>query len=225
MGILETLTAMFAPDDCLQCGREGSLLCADCFAYVPSLPNRCLVCSARAPEAAICKTCLPEQPYSSLGVAAHYSGIARLLVACLKFRGNQSAARIMGLVMSRKVGALADQVLITHMPATTAHVRQRGFDQAALIAKRLALLSGRSYASVIRRSGSWHQLGADRQTRLIQLSAALRVTQNVAGRHVLLVDDVVTTGSSLKAATEVLLAAGAERVDCLVFAQAFTAKK
>lgn len=224
MGILEALTILFAPDDCLSCSREGSLLCDSCFRFVPPLPYRCLICAVVTDSSAICNACLAHQPYEGLQVATHYSGLAKLLVASLKFRGNRSAGRIMAQMLVSGT-RLNESTIIAHMPATTAHVRQRGFDQAAVIAKHIVRINGGSFASVLRRSGSRHQFGSDRSTRLKQLATTLRVTGNMSGKRIVLVDDVVTTGASLRAATEVLLAAGAERVDCLVFAQAMKTDK
>jgi predicted amidophosphoribosyltransferase len=120
--------------------------------------------------------------------------------------------------------SLSKGVLITHVPATAAHIRERGYDQAALLARQLARRSGAQHAALLARSGKSHQLGATRYERLEQLKYALRTRQPdlIHGQRILLVDDVLTTGASIRAATAALQDAGAATVDVLVFAQAFT---
>ena len=217
MSILERFTSLFAPDDCLNCGREGALLCRACLPALPSLKDRCFGCQTQI-KGAGCPACMQSAGLTQLAATADYAGPAKLLVASLKFRGNQSAARLMAVRMAYY---LPSDALLVHMPATTAHVRERGFDQSHLIARHLSRLSGLPYNDLLRRHGHQHQLGASRQERLRQLSAALSVPspRQVAGKHVVLVDDVLTTGSSLTAAVAVLRQAGASRVDAVVFAQ------
>lgn len=222
MSILESLTALFAPDDCLVCGREGSLLCASCFTQLPSLPGRCFGCHQQIVNGVACGTCLSLSGCISMSAAASYDGSAKQLVGWLKFRGNQSAARIMAACMASGPVDLPPSALLVHVPATTEHIRQRGFDQAELITRELSRLLRLPRASLLRRTGHKHQLGADRQTRLAQLqdTVTVRRPDRCRGVAVVLVDDVLTTGSSIHAATEVLLAAGATRVDAVAFAQA-----
>lgn len=154
-------------------------------------------------------------------MAADYQGLAKQLVASLKFAGNQAAARVMARSMVEAFAPPTD-CLITHMPATTPHIRARGYDQAALLARHVARISGRERDTLLARLGSDHQLGANREQRLKQLTNALRVRRpdKLVGRHILLVDDVLTTGASVRAATAALLEAGAVSVSVLVFAQA-----
>ncbi len=222
MSILESLTALFAPDDCLVCGREGSLLCAGCFRQLPSLPGRCFGCHVKILTGVACDICLGLSGCASVSAAALYDGPAKQLVGWLKFRGNQSAARIMAACMAPGLVDLPVNTVLTHVPATTEHIRQRGFDQAELITRELSRLLRLPRASLLRRTGHKHQLGADRQTRLAQLQDTVTVRRPDRCREVgvVLVDDVLTTGSSLHAATEALLAAGVARVDAFVFAQA-----
>ncbi len=221
MSLLESLTNLFAPDDCLSCGREGSLLCNGCETNLPALIGRCYGCK-RPIQGVACTTCLQSSHLDSLRAVTSYRGIAKLLVACLKFRGNQSAARVMAAQMIAIYRLPRADAVLVHMPATTAHVRERGYDQAQLLTRHLARSSGLARYDALRRIGNHHQLGASRAQRLQQLSLALSVAHpsRVAGKQVILIDDVLTTGSSLTAAARVLRQAGATRIDGLVFAQA-----
>lgn len=224
MGFIEQLTALLAPDDCLRCNREGALLCADCLPRLLTPPGWCFGCRRPLVAGAVaCSGCRQAAGCTDMFAATTYAGIGKLLVATLKFRGNQSAAQIMADRLLQVYKLPSDAVLV-HVPATAAHIRQRGFDQAELIARQLANHSGLLLLDALRRQGSTHQLGADRQTRQAQLTGTVRVRTSMAprlaGMRVVLVDDVLTTGASLTTSALALRAAGAARVEAVVFAQA-----
>ena len=161
-------------------------------------------------------------PCTTITASTGYHGLAKQLVTSLKFLGKQSAARIMAEHMATRL-LPAPTVILTHMPATTSHIRQRGYDQAELITYHLARLTGCRRLTLLARSGQQHQLGSKREQRLSQLTRALRVkhASRISGKHIIVIDDVLTTGSSVRAAATVLVAAGAARVDVLTFAQAY----
>jgi ComF family protein len=115
-------------------------------------------------------------------------------------------------------------VVIVPVPTATSRVRQRGYDQAKLLARALSRQARLPYLDCLARTGQAHQHGASRSQRLRQLTAAFRVRRQraVRGSHIVLIDDVVTTGATLEAAAAVLHAAGATRVEAVVFCTAST---
>jgi ComF family protein len=115
-----------------------------------------------------------------------------------------------------------DDAVLVYVPTATARVRQRGFDQAQLIARQLSRMSGLSYRSYLRRMGQARQVGAGKRERAEHLRTAFRAVHESAlqGAHIILVDDVLTSGATLEAAARTLKAAGATRIDAVVFAQA-----
>lgn len=193
MPLLDTILAIFAPYDCLGCGREGMLACSDC------------VKGFRSPRSA--------------NAVAVYEGIAKDLVLHLKSSGAQSAATIMATTMRP---AIVGHPVLVPVPTATSRIRRRGYDQSSLIARALSRQSSLGMLYCLSRLGQTRQRGANRQQRLVQLQSAFLVTKpsSVRGRHLLLIDDVTTTGASLEAAATSLLAAGAARVDALCFAYA-----
>lgn len=111
--------------------------------------------------------------------------------------------------------------LIVPVPTATARVRERGFAHSELLAKIIAAELKTEYLQTLCRLDQTRQLGARREDRLIQLSNsfAVRHPRRVLNRKILLIDDVLTTGGTLIAASKTLKAAGAKQVDALIFAK------
>lgn len=124
-------------------------------------------------------------------------------------------------LMQEALPFLPPETRVVHVPTISRHVRQRGYDHALRIADELARLLDRTHLHALSRVGQKHQVGSSRKDRLVQLDGAftLHRPELVKGRHILLVDDVMTTGGTLLAATKALRAAGAKSVDAVVFAQ------
>jgi len=111
--------------------------------------------------------------------------------------------------------------LIVPVPTATGRVRERGFDHAALLARQVAKDLGLPVSRPLGRLGQSRQVGAKRPQRQIQMADKIWVKNRgaVAGQQILLIDDVVTTGATLKEASKVLRQVGATRVDALIFAK------
>jgi ComF family protein len=149
-----------------------------------------------------------------------YGGVGKDLVVRLKFSGARAAALTVAGAMSGL--DLSATCVIVPVPTATSRVRLRGYDQAVLISKILARQQALDYARAIYRTGQHRQVGASRRQRLYQMKQSFIIGNEklVKGRHILLVDDVVTTGATLESAAAVLKAAGAKRVEAVVFARA-----
>jgi ComF family protein len=219
--LIDKLLSHIAPHDCINCSAEGALLCADCIQLLMPVPAACYRCRRISDTAKTCQTCRTHSDLYAVKVATRYEGLAKELVWHLKFQGAQAAAREIAEQLECFVPQLQGFVIVPVATATS-RIRQRGYDQATLIARELAARTGLPYAAVLRRSGQHHQLGSGRKQRLSQLQDAYRVVQPSAikDQHVILIDDVLTTGATLEAAAKVIKAAGAKRVSGLVFARA-----
>lgn len=205
MSIIDRFLATLAPHTCIGCNAEGSLLCAACVSTLPAVENY----NDKSPALTKVRAVTP------------YSGAAKALVWQLKSAGAQAAATIMVAQMLNHLEP-ARNMLIVPVPTASSRVRQRGYDQAKLLARTLARQAGLPYQDCLARIGQTHQVGATREKRLRQLQEAFRVRRPKAiqAAHLVLVDDVTTTGATLELAAGILIAAGARRVDAIVFAQA-----
>ncbi len=157
--------------------------------------------------------------------ALRYEGTAREMVHRLKF-GDQLALAIPMSRWMHGAGAelLADADLIVPVPTHRWRLFRRRFNQSALLAQHLARLSGKPVADdiLIKHRATAPQTSLTKAQRRENVSGAMRVPQDMkprlAGRRVLLVDDVITTGSTANAASRILLRGGASAVDVLAFA-------
>lgn len=219
--LLDKLLAQVAPHECLGCSTEGKLLCEDCLPQIRRVPLACYHCRRLSDSAKTCVSCRLHTDLFAVRAAAVYEGLAKDLVWQLKFQGAQAAAQEMAVLLAPFVPQRTD-IVIVPVPTATSRVRQRGYDQATLIAEHLARQTGATYASALRRSGQHHQVGSNRTQRIQQLRQAYRIisASAITDKHVLLIDDVLTTGATLEAAARVIKAAGAKHVSGLVFARA-----
>lgn len=222
MNLLDRSLSFIAPHDCVACGTTGMILCEMCVQLLPILPSRCYKCQKPAVNFATCKSCLNGSALESVWVCTEYESIAKSLIHQLKFERVLEVSSIISKVMNVEfVEVLPNGIVVTPLPTATSRVRQRGYDQAALIAHDFARTAALPYRETLRRVGQQRQTGSDRKHRVKQMSNAFIVRSHIEGiTHALLIDDVMTTGASLEAAAHTLKKGGVERVSALVFARA-----
>lgn len=221
--LLSPLLRLLAPHDCVGCGAEGRLLCFDCQSYIRLSKMRCYSCLVSTSSWDTCRLCRPDSPLARVQAIVRYEDAAKDLIWKLKFgRARAGAQEIGELLAAAAHVSFADKPVVVSVPTAPVRVRQRGYDQAALIAKAFAAEAGLPYAALLRRSGKQKQVGATKAQRLQQIQGAYRPVKRaqIQGANILLVDDVLTTGATFENCARVLLQAGARRVDALAFAQA-----
>jgi ComF family protein len=193
------------------------------------VPPRCALCgrgcSLRAP---LCESCqarlahLSPRPAAIRGIdrvwsAAPYEGAARELVIALKFGARLGLARpaAAAIVAGAPAGLLAGEIV--PVPPAPWRRRRRGFDAAEVLAAALALESGLAVSRCLRRTQGRRQVGRPRAQRLAD-PPHIRVA-GVAPDRAILVDDVLTTGATLRSCARALREHGAVTVDALTFAR------
>jgi ComF family protein len=223
MNILDKALGLIAPHACLGCNTEGLVLCQECAEQ--KLPffktGICYLCGKLSTNFMTCQKCSTSTTPQHVWLAAEYKDVAKQLVAAYKFEYARSAAITMAQYMDEALPYFAEAPVLAFVPTVPGHIRERGFDHAALLAKELCSLRGWHYIPVLARQTSRQQHGATKVARQAQVKNAFRVRNAnlVMGKHVLLLDDVVTTGSTLSECSKVLKKAGAAQVDAAAFAR------
>jgi ComF family protein len=220
--MIDGILKLFAPHYCLACEAEGDVLCPACMGMLQGFPSLCYRCGAATQNNATCKSCRPATHLCAVWAVTEYEGYAKDVIWKLKFGGSQAAAKDIAKAMVALEPEITPQTIISHVPTSSGHIRARGYDQARLLAREIAKQTEGSYVSCLARSGQHRQVGASRKQRFEQLTDALRPVSGIdfTDTHILLVDDVLTSGATLEAAARVLKQAGARRVDAIVFARA-----
>lgn len=152
-------------------------------------------------------------------MASDYDELSKRLVHKLKFERAAAASEVISAQIGEVVPLLPESIVVCYIPTASKRVRIRGYDQSRLIADGLSRGRGWSRKALMKRIGSSRQVGSDRKTRLAQMKGAFRVTQAKMPEHVLLVDDVLTTGATVESAAEILKKSGVKTIDAVVFTQ------
>lgn len=219
--MLEAIIRVFAPHYCLGCGHEDTLLCESCrLSGLRTIPSRCYRCKALTTDAAVCKKCRAEGPLQHVWAGCEYEDLPKQLIHKLKFERAKAAYEPIAMQIHDTLPILTG-VTISHVPTATSRVRQRGYDQSQLIARELSRLQSLPYRSLLLRRGQQRQVGAERSVRVAQAQDffVVKKQREPLPTHVLLVDDVLTTGATLQSAAHCLKQAGVKHVDAVVFAQ------
>jgi ComF family protein len=149
-------------------------------------------------------------------------GPLRRAVHRFKYLGERAAGPALAALLAPHARDLAPAgTLVVPVPLHPQRERERGYNQSALLAAPLARVLGREYvpAAALRVRMTAPQVGLNREQRRANVQGAFAATELVRGRHVLLVDDVTTTGSTLRAAAQACRAAGAAGVSAVTLAR------
>lgn len=223
MNIIERLLAIIAPHECLGCAAEGSPLCYVCQIALPRRVAKCYRCGRTDAGNKVCTSCRSSSSLYALTAVTPYEQVAKTLVRGLKYERKRAGAAAIAQAMALHLEpALFKGCIITHIPTVPRRIRIRGYDQAELIAKELSIRLGLPYRQFLTRMGTQRQVGQSRSVRMQQMQSAFRAASEhkLQNQHVLLIDDVITTGATLEAAARALRLAGARRVSAAVFAEA-----
>ncbi len=225
----DKIIGQIAPNVCLGCGVEGSVLCGQCLVNAGEPPvSRCAGCRKLTKNYKTCSSCIGWLNIYAVYVATNYEGIYEQLVRALKFDMKRSAVEPIATILTDKIAILPSNVVVCPLPTAPTRIRQRGFDHAKLITKAyMGKLpkdnpwAGWNYQNLLLRKTNVRQLGSSRAKRIAQMEEEFLISKkvDVKGKTILLIDDVMTTGASLSAGAKTLKSGGAKRVYATVFAQ------
>jgi ComF family protein len=221
------------PPRCSGCGAitaSAGAFCPDCWHSLDLLGPPCCDCCAlpfegEQGEGALCAGCLADPPrFDRLRAAVAYGDLAREVALKLKYGRRPAAARVMAGLMSRHVAEF-DEPILCPVPLHRWRIWRRGYNQAALIAATLArrhkLELQQDLLKRIKATPPLKEMGPAERRRVVK--GAFRIHERhraaIAGRTVLLIDDVFTSGATVSACASVLKRAGAARVGVLCWAR------
>lgn len=222
--VLDGLLELLAPTRCAGCEFPGAVLCPTCRLALPVVdPSKaCPACGAPF-GALVCTECW-ETVFSFEQVVAfgQLEGALARAVVLHKDAGERRLGAVLGGLLGEAVcdawGEWAQAV--SWIPPSSAALRRRGFDHGESIAAAVAQRLGVAHIDALHRPRALDQRLLGRAERLAQSQVGFGVVRDVAAQ-VLLVDDVMTTGATLDAASLALLGAGATEVRCGVVARAW----
>lgn len=220
---------------CISCEKpilsdnEDSLcdVCRENLLY--NLPKQCSICGrflGEAEKGPICFHCYSDESAYEKGIACTvYAGTVKHVIYRLKYAGQGYLARNIGAIMYQKAVELPDFDLIVAAPVHNRKKKQRGYDQAELIAGNLADRMNKKIVqnNLVRMKETKPMSGLSALERKRNVEGAFNVARPEEFRNqtILLVDDILTSGATCHACSKMLLEQGAERVYVIVFAAAY----
>lgn len=231
--LLDAAAELAWPTRCVGCELPGVLLCDECRERLEWVAQRWACPYCGAPFGYLtCTACRHEWEGPRVVAALSYDGIAGRMVRAYKDAHELRLAPVLAAAIAGALEeasgweelqdatpkiCLSDFDLLCFVPATPAAFARRGLDHMESVARHLAQMMGIPCVDVLARDAASDQRGLTRTERAANLEGTTSTLSDLAGARVLLVDDVVTTGASMRAATHAMVARGArEVVGCAV---------
>ncbi|MFZ3009989.1 MAG: phosphoribosyltransferase family protein [Candidatus Microsaccharimonas sp.] len=216
--MVDRLLGIVAPHLCSGCGKIGSLLCDNCKYNITSQTfSGCILCNRTSIEG-ICQH--HKVAFQQIWVVGERSGTLQRLIGGFKFQNMKTAAHDLADLLDKRLPRLPFDTQVVPVPTTPAHIRERGYDHLGLIASGFAVRRGLTLNPLLGRKNMATQHYANRQDRVNQAKSAFLLTGQVNPTlPYLIIDDVVTTGSTILEASRLLASAGAQYVSVGVLAR------
>jgi len=233
--VLSGLSAVFFPSDCRLCHTplvsfSRLPVCAECLAALsPIAVPQCILCGERLSGAQLligngqCQGCAEYPPEFDRAVSyGEYHEGLRDLIHLLKYDAVLPAAKALGRLLALGIERLhlpaGESILLVPVPLHSSKRRERRFNQSELIARAALKHLPRNFKvdhnALVRHRETRSQVGLDREARIQNMSGAFQVAarQRVTGRIIVVVDDVMTTGTTVSECARVLKRSGAAQV-------------
>lgn len=239
MGIWHDILDFLLPPRCISCGKivsEENGLCPECFHEITFISDPyCRRCGLPFAEVSginkkmLCPECIKDKHplFRMCRSSIKYDDISKKSILAFKFMDKTENAKIFAKwlkLAGKDIFAAGADVLIP-VPLQYGRLVKRRYNQSALLATELNRLTGiqTDFSSLIKFKATKPQVSFSGHARVKNIKGAFKIKhpERIAGKHVVLIDDVMTTGSTLRECAKVLLAAGAASVDALTIARVY----
>lgn len=210
----EPVIALALPALCLFCDKplppRRKIICSDCFDQIPTLPNE---------YREVLKSEIINPYFDELLVVYQFSEWFQKLIHFLKYQRYTTLAEYLAADLARSLENRTYD-LICCVPLHPVKEKERGYNQSALLASHVARLQQWPFhpALLKRTKNTVSQTTLHKEERQANVADAFSCTEQLAGKNILLIDDVITTGSTLNACARVLKKCGANIVDAAALA-------
>jgi competence protein ComFC len=198
---IEPVLSFIMPALCVSCGESlpagRRIICESCFSQLPALPQNYI--SVLMEEI--------DQPFfSNLFIVYQFSESFQNLIHLFKYQRYLTLAKYFAQALNDRFD-LADYDIITSVPLNPVKEKERGYNQSALIAEQLGhILNIRSNNYLIKRiKNTVSQTKLNKEERLKNVESAFVAVKDLSNQKILLIDDVITTGSTINACAHVLI--------------------
>lgn len=217
--VKENILDLFFPPKCITCGKTGTFLCSDCLDEIIFTTSQvCPRCNKISGKGKFCARCRGYVDLSGVVAAGYFKDpYLKELIHVYKYDG---VFGLSGVLSDFMVKILKEEEIkfdaITFVPCTKKRESTRGYNQAEILAKDLARKTGKPTGQLLRKTkGTKTQVGLKRKDREKNLKNAFKLlgdSKQIKGKRILLVDDVITTGTTLNECAKVLRSAGAKEI-------------
>lgn len=214
------------PPTCIGCGKLGSEWCEDCQSSVRRISgDLCEYCGEPVRGVNLCARCKQQLPsFRQMRSYAEFEGVLREGLHSLKYKKNLGLGIHFSILLVQLVKEMSwDPEIVIPVPLSRSRMQERGYNQASLIAYPMALALGVRYSErgLQRVRNTISQVNLSIAERRLNVSGAFQGNRRyVQGRRVLVVDDTATTGATITACADALIAAGARDVFGVTLARA-----
>ncbi len=229
------LRSELSPIVCMSCHKRGHFICENCYTRLPFISPSLACRNCASPYGWLsCTACDEPWELTQTSSVLELSPLVRRMITDFKDRGELRLAVVIAALLSSYFMQLLDEDdasarahaflhpdCVCFVPATASAYRRRGFDHMELVAKNFCAYTRLPFADIALRPQAADQRKLSRTARLANLSGSISILRDCSGLSFLILDDVITTGASIRELASALRARGAREVAALSFARAW----
>jgi len=211
--MIEVILQQVAPHLCFGCGKTGTPLCNNCKYYITSEPfSGCVLCGNVTTEDVCAQH---DAPICKAWVVAERRTVLKRIIDAYKFENVKAAATTLVDLIDSRLPLLPAGTVIVPIPTAPSHIRQRGYDHIDILARLLAKRRAMPIARLLQRTSNATQHRLNKAERQHEAGGAFHISEVATinpDTPLLLLDDIITTGSTISSAARVLADAGAKTI-------------